>query len=68
MQAGNLLNERGFGMTNLDLRHTGLLGYDDQPPLNITPGIGTHFWTGPQTLDLPPQLYDVYMDLQWQPW
>jgi hypothetical protein len=62
------MNHQGFGMTSLDLRHTWLLGYDDHPPLNITPGIGTHFWTGPQALDLPSQVYDVYMDLQWQPW
>jgi hypothetical protein len=62
------LNQRGFGITSLDLRHTCLLGYDQYSPLNITPGMGVHFWSGPQTLDLPPQVYDVYMDLQWQPW
>ncbi len=62
------LNQRGLGITSLDLRHTWLLGYDDYSPLNITPGVGIHLWAGPQTLDLPPRVYDVYMDLQWQPW
>lgn len=62
------LNQRGLGITSLDLRHTWLLGYDEYSPLNITPGMGVHLWSGPQTLDLPPQVYDVYVDLQWQPW
>ncbi len=62
------LNQQGLGITSLDLRHTWLLGYDERSPLNITPGMGVHLWSGPQTLDLPPQVYDVYMDLQWQPW
>ncbi len=62
------LKQGGFGITSLDLRHTWLLGYDEYSPLNITPGLGVHLWSGPQTLDLPPQVYDVYMDLQWQPW
>jgi hypothetical protein len=62
------LNPRGLGITSLDLRHTWLLGYGDYAPLSITPGAGVHYWSGPQTLDLPPRVYDLYLDLQWQAW
>ena len=62
------LDRRGLEINSLDLRHTWLLGYDDYAPLNITPGIGVHFWSGSQTLDLPPRLYDLYVDLEWQVW
>lgn len=44
----------------------------NQPPLLITPGFGVHFWGGPSTTptqpaDLPPETYDAYLDLAWQP-
>jgi hypothetical protein len=57
----------GFGSTDIDASHTWLLGYDDLPPLNITPGAGIHFWSGPVDLDLPSRVYDAYLDLQWRP-
>ncbi|MGI8979377.1 MAG: hypothetical protein ACR2FY_09135 [Pirellulaceae bacterium] len=33
----------------------------------ITPGLGMHFWSGPQGLDLPPRVYDLYLDVSWRP-
>jgi len=57
----------GFGMTDLDCNHTWLLGYDDLPPLNITPGLGMHLWSGPRDLNLPAQVYDAYVDFLWRP-
>lgn len=62
------LGSDGFGVNSFDLRHTLLLGYDENPPLNITPGAAMHAWSGPRELDLPPRVYDLYLDLQWQPW
>lgn len=58
---------QGFGMTDLDVNHTFLFGYDDLPPLNITPGLGLHLWSGPVGLDLPPRVYDAYLDFHWRP-
>lgn len=57
----------GFGITDLDFNHTWLLGYDDLPPLNITPGMGMHLWSGPRDLNLPPRVYDLYIDFLWRP-
>jgi hypothetical protein len=59
--------ENGFGSTAFDLQHTWLLGYDDLPPLNITPGGALHLWSGPQAIDLPPRVYELYVDLAWRP-
>lgn len=58
----------GFGIQTLDVRHTALLGYDDLAPLHITPGFAVHGWSGPVELDLPSRVFDVYLDLFWQPW
>jgi hypothetical protein len=57
----------GFGMTDLDVNHTWLLGYDDLPALNITPGMGMHLWSGPLGLNLPARVYDLYVDFLWRP-
>lgn len=57
----------GFGVTDFDGNHTWLLGYDDLPPLSITPGLGLHLWAGPHELDLPARVYDVYLDFSWRP-
>jgi hypothetical protein len=58
----------GFGITSIDVRHTLLLGYDELPPLNITPGAAVHGWSSPASLDLPSAVYDVYLDFYAQPW
>jgi hypothetical protein len=44
----------------------------DQPPLLITPGFGLHMLDGPVNAapdfaDLPPQVYDAYLDFSWRP-
>jgi hypothetical protein len=58
---------RGFGMIDLDLNHTWLAGYDENPPLAITPGVGLHLWSGPGQLNLPARVYDAYLDFNWRP-
>ena len=58
----------GFGTADLEANHTWLLGYGDSPALEITPGVGMHFWSGPQALNLPPRVYDMYLDFTWRPW
>lgn len=59
---------KGFGANSLELRQSYLLGYGELPPLTITPGAAIHFWTGPTDLDLPPRVYDAFVDLQWNLW
>ncbi len=58
---------QGFGIIDSDCNHTFLFGYDEVPALNITPGAGMHFWSGPRDLDLPACVYDLYLDLNWRP-
>jgi uncharacterized protein DUF6268 len=36
-------------------------------PLVITPGYNMHLLTGPEITDLPPRLYDAYVDFMWLP-
>jgi len=44
-------------------------------PLLITPGFAVHYWNGPDvspaaspaTADLPPYVFDTYLDLAWNP-
>lgn len=57
----------GFGVFSFDLRHTWLMGYDEIPPLNVTPGGAVHLWSGPDALDLPSRVYDAYVDFSWRP-
>ena len=61
-------SDDGFAINSIGLQHSFLFGYDDIPPLSITPGSSIHFWSGPFGLDLPPRVYDAYVDIQWQPW
>jgi hypothetical protein len=61
------LGSQGFGIVDADCNHTFLLGYDEAPPLNITPGAGMHLWSGPRDLGLPARVYDLYLDLNWRP-
>jgi hypothetical protein len=59
---------QGFGTFDLDFSRTLYLQTGlDRPPVAITPGIGMHFWSGPQTLDLPARVYDLYLDISWRP-
>lgn len=45
--------------------------YNQQTPLLVTPGFGLHLWDGPDTtvsgVDLPPRVYDAYLDAAWNP-
>lgn len=61
-------DSNGFGIQSMEASHSFLVGYDDLPPLEVTPGIAVHGWSGPELLDLPPRVYDVYVDLMWQYW
>ena len=36
-------------------------------PLLLTPGFGSHFLDGPQVSDMPPRLYDAYVEFRWIP-
>ena len=42
---------------------------DIQNPLLITQGFAFHYWDGPDTplIDLPPRVYDAYLDTAWYP-
>lgn len=56
----------GFGTTDFDAHYTWQVGNIDREPLLITPGVGFHLWSGPDVLDLPPRVYDLYVDLSWR--
>lgn len=63
-----------MGMNDLDLSASFNLPFFWNPqPLIITPGFAFHFWNGPKTdsvpgmPDLPPVVYDAYLDAAWQP-
>ena len=59
---------QGFGSFDLDYSRTWYLPTGiDRPPAAITPGFGMHFWSGPQALDLPARVYDLYLDVSWRP-
>jgi len=59
---------QAFGVTDVETSATFAV-----PPLLITPGYAMHFWEGPKTTaanggaDLPPRVYDAYLDLGWHP-
>jgi len=58
----------GFGWNAFDFNLTWQLPlFHTQPPLWITPGFTLSLVEGPTALDLPPQVYDIYLDLQWRP-
>jgi hypothetical protein len=58
---------KGFGSADLDVHYTWQLGQVlDREPLLVTPGLGFHLWSGPEVLDLPPRVYDLYVDLSWR--
>ncbi len=63
----------GFGVTSSEISSTFTLPLlYSQAPLLITPGFGYHSLNGPSTMppsyaDLPPAVYDCYLDVAWQP-
>lgn len=56
----------GFGSADFDARYTWELGGFDREPILVSPGLGFHLWSGPEVLDLPPRVYDLYVDLSWR--
>jgi hypothetical protein len=55
----------GLGMNDIGGSLTlGLPFFTVQSPLLITPGFTAHFTEGPQTVDVPPRLYDASLDLR----
>ncbi len=64
LAGGNSPNS--FGMNDVALRATfGLPFPTIQSPLLITPGYTMEFLDGPQALDVPPRLYEAYIDFRW---
>jgi hypothetical protein len=70
---GNNDNNEGFGITSTEISSTFQVPVlFTQPPVLITPGFGVHFLNGPKTgppsfADMPPEVYDAYLDVAWQP-
>jgi hypothetical protein len=61
------LGGNGFGTTDFELNHTWQWRPGESAnPVNVTPGGGLHFWSGPPGLDLPPRVYDLYLDISWR--
>ncbi|HJN08947.1 MAG TPA: hypothetical protein QF564_09675 [Pirellulaceae bacterium] len=57
-----------FGVTEIDLQATFALPLPTREwPLLITPAFNTRFLDGPQVVNLPPQLYETYLDFTWLP-
>ena len=52
-----------LGMTDLDLRQT--LVFPRKPGFMISPGSSFHFLSGPETTDLPENLYDHWIEFRW---
>ena len=71
---GNGVGE--FGINDVELSAT--FGFplfnNPQTPLLVTPGFAMHYWSGPKdnnpvppTADLPPYVFDAYLDGAWNP-
>lgn len=59
--------QNGFGMMDVDVHRASYFVFSpNRAPLVVTPGFGSHSWNGPQPVDLPPQVYDAYLDFTWQ--
>ncbi len=58
----------GFGIYGIELTSVwGLPCPTKDAPLVITPGVGTQWLDGPASLDIPPQLHEVYAEFRWLP-
>lgn len=58
--------ESAFGMDDLELR--GSLAFPffkRETPLILSPGFGMHYLDGPAIVDLPPSVYDAYLDIRY---
>jgi hypothetical protein len=55
-----------FGMNDVELKTVLALPIPSrQCPLIITPGFAAHFLEGPEISDLPPRVYDAYVQFRW---
>jgi hypothetical protein len=57
---------RGFGTADFDVHYSWRVDRGFDQPFVITPGVGYHLWSGPGVLDIPPRVYDLYLDLSWR--
>ena len=58
--------DNGFGMNDVGLKMVlGLPCPTTDSPLVVTPGFGFHSLDGPDGIDLPPRLYDIYSEFRW---
>ena len=56
----------GFGINNLDLRTVLAFPFPSrESPLIVTPGFGVRYLDGPTGVDLPPRIYDAYVQFRW---
>jgi hypothetical protein len=67
-------NNGQLGINDLGLSATFALPffYNRQTPILVTPGFAIHYWNGPVhtapgAFDMPPQTFDAYLDLAWNP-
>jgi hypothetical protein len=63
-----------FGMNDIETYATFAMPFfhNQQTPFLVTPGFAIHLWDGPVTTptnlaDLPPRVYDAYLDAAWNP-
>lgn len=55
-----------FGMTDLELSTVLAIPIPSREhPLILTPGFTTHYLDGPSVSDLPPRVYDAYLQFRW---
>lgn len=67
----------GVGMYDLELSGSLAFPFAWNPsPIIVTPGFAVHYWNGPDSNafpgvtyppDLPPRVYDAYLDFGWKP-
>jgi hypothetical protein len=69
----NRSGSRGLGVNDSEVSATFAVPFFyNQSPLLVTPGFALHLWDGPTTeppsfADLPPQTYDAFLDVGWNP-
>ncbi|MHB1036880.1 MAG: hypothetical protein ACYC35_18950 [Pirellulales bacterium] len=55
-----------FGMNDEELTATVAFPFPTrESPLVLTPGFGVHYLEGPVVSDLPPRLFDAFLDVRW---
>jgi hypothetical protein len=60
------VDSRSFGQTDLESKIILALPCPTRDsPLVITPGFTVHYLQGPANVDLPPRLYETYMQFRW---